>query len=546
MQEILAILIGLFGGLALFLYGVGKMSDSLQAAAGDRIRQLLSRFTTHPVAGVVTGAVVTALIQSSSLTTVLIVGFVSAGLVTLRQAASVIMGANLGTTITIHIAAFKITDSAWLLIGAGFLLMAISRRDVIRQLGSVTLGLGLLFLALNQMSLATYPLRDDPNFVQWMKQVEFPPLGILLGAVFTAAVQSSSATSGLVIALVDENAMRLPAAVAIILGANLGTCITALLASWGRQPVARQAAMIHVLFNVFGVLFWVLLLPQLTWAVEHLATSAPRQVAVAHTLFNGVSTLLLLGFIGPLTHLAERLVPERRHEVLAERVPRFLDRELVDNPTLGLDRARMELGHIGGLISDQMSEAKSEVIEGRWQSLEVLAARDEDVDELYRQVVHYLRQIAQGSLSSRETLRLEDTVLAAGYLENISDITCENLVEIGRARLRHGVVISEGTANLIRELFEFVQGRFSEAIQAVVHDDVQAARNVVGSKGLFGEIFWRLNTHLRRRMLASTEVRLQRFQVEFDLANQLQRIFYFTRRLARLVLAESETTSTTA
>ncbi len=540
MHEALAIVIGLSGGLALFLYGVGKMSDSLQAVAGDRVRVWLSRFTTHPLAGVATGALITALIQSSSLTTVLVVGFVSAGLMTLRQAAGVIMGANLGTTLTIHIAAFKVTEAAWLLIGVGFLLTAIFRRDLYRQLGSVTLGLGLLFLALNQMTVATNPLRDEPMFANWMRQIEFPPLGILVGAVFTATVQSSSATSGLVIALVDDQAMRLPAAIAVVLGANLGTCVTALMASWGRQPIARQAALIHILFNVFGVLLWVLVLPQLTWLVAHLSNNVARQVALAHTLFNGISTLLLIGWIGPLTKLAQRLAPDADQRVVPDRVPRYLDDSLVGAASVALDHARLELGHIGALVAANLDLAKPRLLHGNWQTLEELAARDNDIDELYQRSVQYLRMISRGTLSARETVRLEDSVLAAGYLENISDIICEQLAELGRTRIRHNIVISAETTRLLEELIDFVRDRLRDAVQAVREADGPLAREVVGSKGLFGEIQWRVTTHLRRRLLSSTEDRLARFQLEFDIVHQLQRIFYFTRRLARLIVAESE------
>ncbi|MGB0670555.1 MAG: Na/Pi cotransporter family protein, partial [Rhodospirillales bacterium] len=310
------ILMGLFGGLALFLLGMEQMAGALKSVAGDRMRWVLARLTGNRFAGVLTGAFVTAVIQSSSVTTVLVVGFVSAGLMTLTQSVGVIMGANIGTTVTAQIVAFKVTEYALALVALGFAVAFVARTDRIKQYGTMLLGLGLVFFGMAVMSGAMQPLKGHPPFIEALAQAANPLTAVAMGAVFTALVQSSSATTGIVIVLASEGFIPLEMGIALAFGANIGTCVTALLATIGKPREALRAAVIHALFNVLGVVLWIGLIGPLADLVRilspvaenlqgtaRLAAEAPRQIANAHTLFNVINTAIFIWFTNPLARL---------------------------------------------------------------------------------------------------------------------------------------------------------------------------------------------------------------------------------------------------
>ncbi len=259
--EVGQMMMQLFGGLALFLFGMEQMADALKAVAGERMKTILAKLTTNRYMGAVTGAFVTAIIQSSSVTTVMLVGFVTAGLMSLSQAIGVIMGANIGTTITAQIVAFKVTKYALLLVAVGFGLVFIGKRDNVKQYGHLIMGLGLIFFGMGVMSDAMKPLRSYQPFLDMMITMENPLIGVLVAAVFTGLIQSSSATTGIVIVMATQGLITLPAGIALAFGANIGTCVTAMLASIGKTREALRAAVVHVLFNVAGVAIWFFFIP---------------------------------------------------------------------------------------------------------------------------------------------------------------------------------------------------------------------------------------------------------------------------------------------
>ena len=259
----------LAGGLALFLFGLELMTNGLKAVAGASLEGALAKLTANRFLGLLSGAFVTAVLNSSTITTVLMVGFVSAGLMTLSQAVPMIMGANVGSTFTAQIMAFNVKALVPFMLAIGFLYHAFGTRQLLRQLGGIALGLGLLFLGIEFMGEATHPLRTFEPFIKAMQEMENPLLGILAGAVFTAVVQSSAATLAVVIALASQGLMPLEAGIAVVLGANVGTCLTAMLASIGKPAEAAQVGVVHLLFNVLGVLFWVFFIPQLADLVRH-------------------------------------------------------------------------------------------------------------------------------------------------------------------------------------------------------------------------------------------------------------------------------------
>src|SRR6516162_1607709 len=353
----------LAAGLALFLFGLQLLTDGLKAIAGAKLPAVLAKMTSNRFKGLFAGAAITALLNSSTITTVLLVGFVSADLMTLSQTVPMIMGANIGSTFTAQIIAFNVSALTPFMLALGFLGYAFGRPTILRELGRVILGLGLLFLGIQFMGEATLPLRTYQPFIDAMQSMKNPLLGILIGAVFTAIVQSSAATLGLIIALASEGLMPLEAAIPLILGANVGTVGTAMLASIGRPAEAARVGVVHLLFNVIGVLLFVFLIPQTAdlarlispsapelEGAARLAAETPRQVANIHSLFSVVSALVLIWFTGPLTKLAELIVPERRNKVAAAGDPHFLDEASLAAPSLGLQKARLETARLGELV----------------------------------------------------------------------------------------------------------------------------------------------------------------------------------------------------
>ena len=378
----LQIVVGVLGGLALFLFGMGQMTDTLKSVAGRGMRTLLARLTTNRFTGSFTGAFVTAVVQSSSVTTVLLVGFISAGLMSLEQAIGVIMGANIGSTITAQLIAFNVAQFALPLVTIGFALSFLAKQDRVRMIGSMVMGLGLIFYGMSLMSDATDPLRSYEPFIQSMQSMDNVLVAIAVSALITAIIQSSAATTGIVIVLASQGYITLEAGIALALGANIGTCITAVLAAIGRPAAARQAALAHVLFNIAGVMIWAPLIgpfaelvrsispasPDLD-GVARLAAEAPRQIANAHTAFNVFNTLLFIWFTGPLARLVRWLVPERSGQGQQTIEPKYLDPACLETPALALDRVRMELGHLGERVI-RMTEATAEaVVQGTRQDL---------------------------------------------------------------------------------------------------------------------------------------------------------------------------------
>lgn len=313
----------LLGGLALFLYGMQQMSNGLNAAAGEKMKQILERLTTNRFIGVLVGAGVTAIIQSSSATTVMVVGFVNAGMMNLRQAVWVIMGANIGTTITGQLIAMDVGAFAPLLAFAGVVCIVFVPHGKCMHVGEIIAGLGILFLGMEMMGEAMMPLRDSEQFVSLMTKFEHPLFGILAGAVFTAVIQSSSASVGILQALAQGGAIQFSGAVYVLFGQNIGTCITALLASIGTSRNAKRTTLIHLSFNMIGTIVFTILCmaTPLTLWMEQLTPGKPAsQIANMHTLFNVVTTLLLLPAGNLLARMAERILPDEQAKPMIRRV----------------------------------------------------------------------------------------------------------------------------------------------------------------------------------------------------------------------------------
>ncbi len=549
--EMFPLVTGLLGGLALFLYGMDRMAESLKTVAGPRMKSVLAGLTRNRFAGVATGAFVTAVIQSSSVTTVLVVGFISAGLMSMTQSIGVIMGANIGTTVTAQIIAFKVTKYALLMIAAGFAMLFAGRRERVRQYGAGLLGLGLVFFGMGVMGEAMEPLRSHPGFISWMGRMATPGLGILAGAVFTALVQSSSATTGVIIVMAGQGLITLPAGIALAFGANIGTCVTALLAAIGKPREATRAAVVHVVFNVLGVVIWLKFIPELASVVRavspsagglsggaRLAAEVPRQIANAHTLFNVTNTLLFIWFATPLARFVEWLVPDRPLADAAAVRAKYLDNELLKTPSLALERARLEILHMGDHVLAMMRATLPAVLDGTRESLAALRRMDDPVDALHGHIVTYLGRISQEPLTEAETAEFMKLMDAANGLENIGDIIETNMAAEGLDRIDDDVTVSPATRKVIADFHGAVSRALEAAIHAVTQDSEEAARVVVSMKSEINAMAAAAARHQAQRLVAPEPHRLRAYNVEMDVLENLKRIYYFCKRIARGVAPE--------
>ncbi|RMF42279.1 MAG: Na/Pi cotransporter family protein [Planctomycetota bacterium] len=540
-----AIAIGLAGGLALFLFGMEQMTEALRAAAGGRLKAMLQRMTANRLMGLVAGALATALIQSSSVTTVLVVGFVSAGLMNLRQSIGVILGANIGTTITAQIIAFKIYHYGLAILAVGFLMQLVARRETVRNWGGALLGLGLVFYGMQLMSDAVDPLRQWPPFLEWMRRLEYPGWGILVGAVVTAIVQSSSAMTGMVIVLASQGLISLETGIGLVFGANIGTCVTALLSAAGRPREAVQAAWVHVLFNVGGAMLWVFFIPQfadamrgLTHWLDPVAGADPgwlvaRQIANAHTCFNVINALLFIGFTGPLARLVQWLVPQRQPAIGA---PMYLDDMYLNDPEVALDQVRRELVRLAGNVGHMLDRALVVVIQGDSRDIEELSRVDDDIDQLHAAIIEYLGRLSRTKLSKSQSNRLYAFIAIANYLENCGDVIDENLLDIARKRLRRRVRVSPSTQAVLRPLHRRVREAFTQVQRGLADADLAASRSAADSKSEVYRLADQAASHLAQRLVADEPNRLDAFRTESDIIEHMKRINTLTRRIARLLI----------
>ena len=544
--------IQLAGGLALFLFGMDQMGESLKIVAGDKMRQILGKLTTNRVMGLVTGAVVTSIIQSSSVTTVMLVGFVTANLMSLSQAIGVILGADIGTTITAQIVAFPIKKYALLLVAAGFLMTFTSKKEDIRQYGALIMGLGMIFFGMAVMSGAMKPLRSYQPFIDLMQNVSNPLIGILVSTAFTALVQSSSATMGIVIVLASQGLISLEGGIALALGANIGTCATAGLAALGKPREAVRVAVAHVTFKIVGVLLIVWFIPPfadlvrgVSPASEHLtgmdrlAADTPRQVANAHTLFNVGIAFLVLPFAGVFARFCEWVVPDRplteAEELDARHEPKYLDDVLLDTPALALDRAQLEIGRLGDRVSDMYEEFLEPTFAHDTARLEEIAEMDADVDVLHAHIVAYLAKISAGELSHNESDALLRLIQAANQIEHIGDLIEVNLVGLGRKLAEDGVTISSGTGDIIREYHRKVGDALRGSTEAMREADRKLARQVRRMKPQMAELATNTVRHALDRLVVDEPNRMQAYTREMELIENLTRIYRHSRRLAGLV-----------
>ncbi|UTR14418.1 Na/Pi cotransporter family protein [Salipaludibacillus sp. LMS25] len=529
-----------FGGLAIFLFGIKYMGDGLQKVAGDKLRDILDKFTSNPVMGVIAGIVVTVLLQTSTGTTVLAIGLVNAGFMTLRQSIGVIMGANIGTTITAFIIGLKISDYALPIIAIGTFLIFFFKNKKANNFGQVFFGFGALFYGLNLMGEGLYPLRELEAFAELtVSMSDNPFLGVLIGTVFTVAVQSSSAAIGLLQQLFSQGALELDAALPVLFGDNIGTTITAILASIGASIAAKRAALTHVIFNVIGTILVLIIInpyiKMISYIQDVFSLNAEMTIAVAHGIFNFSNVLIQLPFVAVLALIVTKLIPGK--ETLIEYKAQHLDPVLISqSSSIALGQAKKETLRMAELSKQGLEEASKFVSNKQKRHAELTYQFEDAINNLDRKITDYLIKISTNSLTA------DDSRLHSMLMDTVRDIErvgdhMENIIELAEYQVTNKVKMSDLAMEDLKEMFSLTIETLQQAVKALEDDDILAARSVV----LKEEQIDKMERQLRKKHI----IRLNEGKCEgsagivfVDMISNLERIGDHSSNIAEAIIEE--------
>ncbi|MEB1806105.1 MAG: Na/Pi cotransporter family protein [Bacillaceae bacterium] len=541
-MDLQTILFVFFGGLGIFLFGIKSMGDGLQKIAGDGLRDILDRFTTNPVMGVFAGIFVTILLQTSSGTTVLTIGLVNAGFMTLQQAIGVILGANIGTTVTAFIIGIKITDYALPIIALGAFLIFFFKNRKVNNYGQVVFGFGALFYGLKLMGDGLKPLRDVQAFADLtVSMSDNPLLGVLIGTIFTVAVQSSSASIGLLQTLYAQGAMDLNAALPVLFGDNIGTTITAVLAAIGASIAAKRAAATHVIFNLIGTILVLILLVPFTYLVETIQRAwqlnPEMTIAFAHGIFNVSNTLIQLPFIAVLAWIVVKLIPGKDSAVEYKAV--HLDEAFIrQSPAIALGQGQKEILRMAELAEKGLLETSLYLKTHQKKHGELVPQFEDAINNLDRKITDYLVKLSSHSLSAQDS-KLHSTLMSTiRDLERIGD-HMENIMELVDYQITNKVKFSDTAISDLDEMFELTLSTLRQSIKALETHDVEEARAVLEKE----ERIDKMERDLRKKHI----IRLnegactgQAGIVYVDIVSNLERIGDHAVNIAEDVIGEDE------
>ena len=514
-------IVNLFAGLAIFLYGMNVMSDALQKAAGNRMKNLLEILTRNRVLAVLVGTVITAIIQSSSATTVMVVGLVNAGIMKLSQAVGVIMGANIGTTMTAQLIAFKFNDIVPFALIIGAILILFGKKKTHKQLGELVLGFGLLFMGMNYMSDAMKPLREVPEFTQFMVDLQHNPiLGVFAGFLLTAIVQSSSATIGILQALASQGLVPIEAALPILFGDNIGTCITAILASIGTNLTAKRAALIHLTFNVIGTIVFLIILGPVTEIIKLLSLDPVRQIANAHTLFNVTNTIVQLPFAAILVTFVTKALPGKVEEDPTKLV--YLDERILETPSVAVVQIIKEIIRMADIARANMKKAIDAILNGDEKLIEEVYADEKAINALERKITEYLLAVSHQAISPQQSKRVAALFNTVHDVERIGD-HAENLAELAQFKIDNKIVFSKTAVKELKEIFSVVDKAIATALYALQHDDKEKVAEVDRYENKVDELRDILReSHIKR--LNNNECNINAGVIFLDIVTNLERI----------------------
>lgn len=539
MNETLTTIFTLLGGLAVFLYGMNLMSEGLQKAAGEKMRYILGILTKNPVVGVMAGALITAVLQSSSATTVMVLGFVSAGLMSLPQAISVILGANIGTTMTAQIIAFKIDDFIWPIVFIGFAFYFFAKKESVKNVGQTLFGFGVLFVGITTMSNVMKPLAGSPIFIELIEKVSHVPvLGVLVGTIMTVVVQSSSAT----IAVLQNFAIQpaadgvtsilgLENAIPILLGDNIGTTITALLACIGQSKNAKRTAAAHSVFNITGSLIFIWIVPWFADVVRFISPKGneidviSRQIANAHTLFNLTNTILWLPFIWVMVKIVMFLVPGKEEDETAQRtVLKFLDTNVLNQPIVALQMIGKEIVNASEYVKDVLESLEAAIVNNDISALSKARETGNVVKEIHKETVDYM-----SNLFTSGVLTEEQSIQAAGFMSVISDVErmalrSMEMAEAAQIKMEKSYKFSKEAMDEIQTGFGQIRTMVTNVILAIQNGDKQLAKQVQDEKE---EV-----TKLVRKQLKNHVKRLKKGKCSPEFTFSFTEIMYGMERIS--------------
>ncbi len=466
------------GGLGLFLYGMTIMGDGLQKVAGQRLKKFIEVLTNNRIMGVFIGALVTMVIQSSSGTTVMVIGFVNAGLMSLTQAVGVIMGANIGTTVTAQLIAFKITDYAPIAVAIGVAIWIITSKKKAKNIAEVMIGFGILFIGMNMMGDGLKPLAQSPTFSKIIISLKNPILGMLVGLGLTTVVQSSSASIGLLQALAGQGLIGINIAFPILFGENIGTTTTGLISSIGANKTAKKAAIIHFLFNLIGTLIFMFILktPIEKLVIYLSPDNIPRQIANAHTFFNIINVLIQLPFAGLLVKAANKLVPGEDKQAMKESV--YLDSRIIETPSIALGQVRKEIIRMGDYVSDNLIRCQNGIINNDVKEIEITFAQEQKINKLQKEISEYLVKLSNAPLSDSQHTEVNVYFNNIGDIERIGD-HAENIVELAEEKMAGNLEFTDQGIDELNEMFTKCQQAFSYAMEALEKNAEAPARKVL-------------------------------------------------------------------
>ena len=468
-EIILEIAISLLGGLGLFLYGMNLMAEGLQKSAGDKLKKIVEKLTSNTVMGVLVGTVVTAIIQSSSAATVMVVGFVNAGIMSLSQAIGVIMGANIGTTVTAQLVSFKLEAIAPVALGIGIILYLFSKKEKTKELATILLGFGILFTGMEFMKDAVKPLAEYEGFRRALIYFgEHQFLGIIAGFAITGIIQSSSASMGMLIALASQGLIPLSSALPILYGDNIGTCVTSLLSSIGASRNAKRAATMHLTFNVIGTLIFVLILNYpISALVKWLdPTDAARQIANAHTIFNVVNVLILLPFAKYIVKIVLKIMPITEEESEATTATKYLDERIIQTPSIALGNTVKEVSRMGQKANKALEYSMNSLINKSMTDVEKTEKYEEHVNMLQKEILNYLLKLSKSPLNDEERNKVDLLFNTVNDIERVSD-HAENISELSRLAIEKDLQFSDTALEEMNNIYSKAKENFNVALKGL-------------------------------------------------------------------------------
>ena len=477
----MSIVISLMGGLGLFLYGMNLMGEGLQKSAGTRLKAIIKLLTSNIFMGVLVGTGVTAVIQSSSATTVMVVGFVNAGIMTLKQAIGVIMGANIGTTVTAQLVSFNLNGMAPVALGIGIVLYLFGKNPKVKHISEILIGFGMLFTGMEFMKDAVEPLRDYKGFTDMLVSFgQYPILGLLLGFGITAIVQSSSASMGMLVALAAAGLIPLNAALPILYGQNIGTCVTSLLSSIGANKNAKRAAVIHLIFNVLGTVLFLIFLnkPVVSLVTGMDPGNVARQIANTHTLFNIISVLILLPFNNIIIKMAMRIIPDKAEDEEDIKTVKYIDDKMLEIPSIALINTIKETSRMGKKAKESLDCSISAILEKSDEYVGKVFVKEETVNELQKIILNYLLKLSKTAALDEDSREAVDNLFnTVNDIERIGD-HAKNIAELSQIMIDGDLEFSEQGKNQLEEIYNYVISAYSSALEAFKNDDINLAYKV--------------------------------------------------------------------